>query len=485
MENENWQKVREIFDIALQKESQERQSYILEACGEDKILLAEVESLLSTFDKLDGFMETPAVAGFANVIEAKTKKLERGKCFNQYEIIRQIGAGGMGEVYLATDKKLDRQVAVKILNEQFSRHESNLKRFIQEAKAASSLNHPNILTIYEIGETDEAHYIVSEYIDGKTLREIVREKPLQLSEILDVSIQISSALCAAHEAHLIHRDIKPENIMMRPDGFVKVLDFGLAKLVKQENKSILGLESSSVNQNDTAKGVILGTVNYMSPEQAKGAPVDERADIFSLGVVIYEIITGRTPFAGASFVETLANLINTDPPPLAQFAKGVPDELQRIVSKMLGKNVDERYLSMIDVFGDLKDFRENSSFNEKTERAAAALPQAENATAIRQATTGDANKQTAETGRGFSPIIKNRKVLASFAVFAFLLAGAILFYQNWNLNGSPSARDLYLQGRFYAVRENRADNDRAVELLEQAVALDPNDALAYTELARA
>ncbi len=280
MADENWQKVREIFDVALQKEHQERQTYLLEVCGEDKNLLAEVESFFSTFDKLDGFMETPAVAGFADVIEPETKKLEPGKCFGHYEIIEQIGAGGMGEVYLARDKKLDRKVAVKILNEKFSRDESNLQRFVSEAKAASALNHPNILTIYEFGETDEAHYIVSEFIKGKTLREIFKEKTLKLSEVLDISTQIAGALCTAHEAHLVHRDIKPENIMIRPDGYVKILDFGLAKLVEQKNQSIFGLEQSTIKQ--TAKGVILGTVNYMSPEQAKGERVDERTDIFSL-----------------------------------------------------------------------------------------------------------------------------------------------------------------------------------------------------------
>jgi serine/threonine protein kinase len=188
----------------------------------------------------------------------------------------------MGEVYLARDKKLDRQVAVKILNEKFSQDESNLQRFVSEAKAASALNHPNILVIHEIGESDETNFIVSEFIKGETLREILQKTSLKLTKVLDISIQIAGALCAAHEVHLIHRDIKPENIMIRPDNYVKILDFGLAKLVEQKNKSILGLEESTIRQNQTVKGMILGTVNYMSPEQAKGERVDERTDIFSL-----------------------------------------------------------------------------------------------------------------------------------------------------------------------------------------------------------
>ena len=195
MADEKWQKVREIFDSALRQKPEERRKFVNAVCGNDKTLLAEVESLLSSLDSAEEFMETPAVAKVADAIEAETKKLEQGKCFGHYEIVEQIGAGGMGEVYLARDKKLDRQVAVKILNERFSQDDSSSHRFMQEAKAASALNHPNILTIYEFGEAEDAHYIVSEFIKGKTLREIFKEKNLKQSEVLDISIQIASALC--------------------------------------------------------------------------------------------------------------------------------------------------------------------------------------------------------------------------------------------------------------------------------------------------
>src|SRR6266498_5576121 len=279
MADNNWRKMREVFDSALRQKADERRRFVLEACGEDKILLAEVESLLSSHDSAESFMETPAVAKVAHMIEIETRKLEAGKRFGQYEIINQIGDGGMGEVYLAIDKKLDRNVAIKILNEEFSQDESNLQRFVSEAKAASALNHPNILTIYEFGEAEDARFIVSEYIEGKTLREIIRASRLGFPEILDIAIQITGALSAAHKAHLIHRDIKPENIMIRPDGYVKVLDFGLAKLIEQKNNSIFSSEEPTVRLNLTAKGVIVGTVNYMSPEQAKGERVDERTDI--------------------------------------------------------------------------------------------------------------------------------------------------------------------------------------------------------------
>ncbi|MFN2393910.1 MAG: serine/threonine-protein kinase, partial [Pyrinomonadaceae bacterium] len=193
------------------------------------------------------------------------ESLSTNSTISHYRIVRKIGEGGMGEVYLAQDKKLDRQVAIKILNEEFGQHESNLRRFIREAKAASALNHPNILIVHEIGEYENTNYIVSEFINGKTLRQILKENPLKLSEVLDISIPIVDALCTAHSSNIIHRDIKPENIMVRPDGVVKVLDFGLAKLLEQKNRSIFGLEESTLQQSQTAHGVILGTISYMSP----------------------------------------------------------------------------------------------------------------------------------------------------------------------------------------------------------------------------
>ena len=424
MADEKWQKVREIFNSAVRRQPAERRRFVRQACGDDKTLLAEVESLLMSLESAGSFMETPAVAKVADAIEAETKKLEAGKCFGHYEIVEQIGAGGMGEIYLAEDKKLDRKVAVKILNEKFSSDESNLNRFVREAKAASALNHPNILVIHEIGETDDAHFIVSEFIKGKTLREILREKSLSLSEVLDVSIQIAGALVAAHEAGLIHRDIKPENVMIRPDGFVKVLDFGLAKLVEQKNKSFLGLDETTARQSQTGKGVILGTVNYMSPEQAKAESVDERTDVFSFGALVYEMLSGRTPFAGDSVSETFANLINGEPSPLARFSEGVPDELQHIVSKTLRKKKDERYQTMKDVLGDLKDLRENLKPDGKLTRAGN--------------TTETLHATTARTQHSFSQQIKRHKPLAALALIALLVGAAALgyyFYPNKNAAG--------------------------------------------------
>jgi eukaryotic-like serine/threonine-protein kinase len=360
MAYKDWQKVREVFDAALRQEPQDRQNYLNEACGDDKDLLTEVESLFSSFHKSDDFMETPAVAHVADIIESETKKLESGTRFGHYEIIRQIGIGGMGEVYLAEDQRLDRRVAIKILKEKFSQDESNLKRFVREAKAASALNHPNILIIHEIGESQGAHYIVSEFIEGRTLREVLSESHMSLEKVLDLAIQITSALFVAHGAHLVHRDIKPENVMVRPDGYVKVLDFGLAKLVAQETKPLVGLEDATI-RNQTAKGVILGTVNYMSPEQALGRKVDHRSDIFSLGLVLYEMATGKRAFAGATAIETIDQILHAQPEAVRRLNHRVPAELERIIRKCLEKDRECRYQSAGELLTELRNLRRDSS----------------------------------------------------------------------------------------------------------------------------
>jgi serine/threonine-protein kinase len=424
--SERWRQIKSIHDDAIQYAPDERARFLKDVCGDDNLLRREVESLLSSYSDAENFMEQPAVAQeVSGMSESGDKKPGTGKCFGHYEIIKQIGAGGMGEVYLAQDKKLDRRVAVKILNERFSRDESNLRRFTQEAKAASALNHPNILVIHEIGEAGDAHFIVSELVEGNTLREIFNQSPLKSAEVLDVSIQIAGALAAAHAARIIHRDIKPENIIVRPDGYVKILDFGLAKLVEQQ-KSFIGVDDKTAEMNHTAKGVILGTANYMSPEQARGEPVDERTDIFSFGVLLYEMISGRTPFVGNTVSETFANLMNSEPQPLARYAAGVSDELQRIVSKMLRKNKDKRYQTMKDVLTDLKDLRETMAFGERLEKSH--TPGAENATNILQAATDATNFQTSETRHGFSQKIKQHKSAALAVLITSVAALAVAGY---------------------------------------------------------
>jgi predicted ATPase/tRNA A-37 threonylcarbamoyl transferase component Bud32 len=356
MTDENWEKAKRIFADAIKLAPEFRLAYLADVCADDSETRREVESLLASFDDAEGFMESPAVGEVAEVIH-QTKNPGKGKCFGHYEIVERIGAGGMGEVYLANDKKLNRKVAVKFLNEKFSRHESNLQRFTSEARAASALSHPNILVVHEIGASDDAHYIVSEFINGKTLREILGGKSLPLAEILDVSTQIVGALCAAHEAHLVHRDIKPENVMIRPDGIVKVLDFGLAKTVEQPPG-----DADAATRMPTEAGIILGTANYMSPEQARSERVDARTDIFSFGCVLYEMLTGRKAFTGETINHTIVAILEKEPPPLSQFVKDFPVEIERIVEKCLKKNAKERYPSAKDLLTDLKALKKRLEF---------------------------------------------------------------------------------------------------------------------------
>jgi eukaryotic-like serine/threonine-protein kinase len=365
MNDQKRERLKDIFDAALHRKPDERRRFIDQNCAGDETLRAEVESLLSSYESAESFMQGVALEEVADVLLDKNT-LENGQNLGHYEIVEKIGAGGMGEVFLARDKKLDRPVAVKILSEKFSRHEINRSRFIQEAKAASALNHPNILTIYEIGETEDIHYIVSEYIEGRTLREIIAGS-LPFRDVLDFSIQIANALAAAHRAGLVHRDVKPENIIIRPDGLLKILDFGLAKLVEL-NQSVGSFNEAAVKDNETAAGIIVGTVKYMSPEQAKGERVDARTDIFSLGVVIYEMIAGKTPFAADSKTEALANLIYADPAPLTDPLKAVPAALQRVIEQALRKKTHERYQTMEDLLTDLKSLRKRTDFETGTER---------------------------------------------------------------------------------------------------------------------
>ncbi|MFN2511461.1 MAG: protein kinase [Pyrinomonadaceae bacterium] len=295
-------------------------------------------------------------------------ELSAGTTILHYRIVSKIGAGGMGEVYSAQDTRLDRRVAIKFLHEEFSKDADKLNRFIQEAKAASALNHPNILTVHEIGEVDGKNYIATELIDGQTLREHLSQKePLQLNQILKIGVQVSEALSAAHQAGIIHRDIKPENIMLRKDGYAKVLDFGLAKL--SEPGAIAtgstGSEDATRVQVNTTPGMVMGTVSYMSPEQARGKETDARTDIWSLGVVLYEMLARRVPFTGETINHTIVAILEKEPLALGS----VPSELQRIVRKAMTKDVDMRYQSARDLLIDLKNLRRDLDIQGELERS--------------------------------------------------------------------------------------------------------------------
>src|SRR3989442_13653678 len=262
----------------------------------------------------------------------------------------------MGEVYLATDITAGRKAALKLLPTRFTGDPERLKRFQQEARAVVGLNHPNILTVYEIGEDHSTHYIASELIEGETLRQRLLRGRMQLSEAVDIAIQVASALAAAHQAGIVHRDIKPENIMLRPDGYVKVLDFGIAKLAEQELPTTMPRDEALLLV-ETNLGSILGTVRYMSPEQACGAPVDKRTDIWSLGVVLYEMVTGHEPFTGDTPRGVMTSILEKEPPPLTSYIRHTPSELQHIASKTLRKDRTERYQSVSEMLQALKNLR--------------------------------------------------------------------------------------------------------------------------------
>src|SRR5437667_6521944 len=302
------QTIEEIFYAALEQDSDDVARFLETTCEGDELLRGEVEALLALRQRVGSFIETPAVGIATRIIRNGQADLLVGQTFGHYKISKRIGSGGMGEVYLATDIIAGRKAALKLLPMRFTGDVERLKRSQQEAHAVVALNHPNILTVYEIGEDHSTHYIASELIEGETLRQRLMRGRIEVGEAVDVAIQVASALAAAHETGIVHRDIKPENIMLRPDGYVKVLDFGIAKLAEQEVPVTLA-EEEAVLLVETHLGSIMGTVRYMSPEQARGAQVDKRTDVWSLGVVLYEMVTGHAPFAGDTPGETMSSIL--------------------------------------------------------------------------------------------------------------------------------------------------------------------------------
>ena len=282
-----------------------------------------------------------------------------------YRIVSKIGAGGMGEVFLAEDSKLDRQVALKVLLTDVADDDERVRRFQQEAKAASALNHPNILTVFEIGSVEDSHYIATEYINGRTLREIMQDGPIKLRDAFHIILQVTAALGAAHDAGIIHRDIKPENVMLREDGLVKVLDFGLAKLTTASPSTV----NTTLPLIITQPGMLVGTVAYMSPEQARGHELDPRSDVFSLGIMMFELFTGRRPFDGESHLDLISSILKDEPPPLRRIAPELPRELEHIVEKTLRKDRKQRYQHIRDVQIDIEDLRNQLDFDDKVSRS--------------------------------------------------------------------------------------------------------------------
>jgi len=349
-----FQTIEEIFLAAVEQEPEQVSAFLDTACNGDETLRREVEALLVSDCRAGQFIERSTVGLATRIIETNQAKLLVGQTIGHYKISESLGTGGMGEVYLATDIVAGRKAALKLLPLRFTGDAERLKRFQQEAHAVVALNHPNILTIYEIGEDHSTHYIASELIEGETLRERLARGPMQLSEAVEVAIQVTGALAAAHRAGIVHRDIKPENIMLRPDGYVKVLDFGIAKLAEQ---NLLGMMPRDQARSlvETHLGSIMGTVRYMSPEQARGGSVDTETDIWSLGVVLYEMVTGHEPFTGETPREVMTSILEKESTPLTTYNKQTPVELRQIISKALRKDRSERYQSAGEMLQALKE----------------------------------------------------------------------------------------------------------------------------------
>lgn len=352
-----------IFYSALERAPGQVRAFLDTACQGDEILRSEVEALLAAYEPARGFIETSAIGLAAKVLDNTPADARTGLRMGHYELGELIGAGGMGEVYRATDILAGRKAALKLLPTRYTGDAERVDRFAQEARAVIGLNHPNILTIYEIGEQESTHYIASELIEGETLRQRLARGPMGAEEALEVAIQVASALHAAHQAGIVHRDIKPENIMLRPDGYVKVLDFGIAKLA-QERVPISPGQEETIFLVETHLGAILGTARYMAPEQVRAAPVGKGADIWSLGVVLNEMLSERAPFLGETPQEVMHAILTTEPPPLTN----VPSELRPIIERTLRKKSEERYPDAGELIKALKAARRSMELSAEREK---------------------------------------------------------------------------------------------------------------------
>lgn len=355
---EHWKEVSRIFNEAINKDVSERSNYVAAACSDDPVLKADVQALLSGHESFDSFIDSPAVGLAAGHPSEKRNKLSPGDSIGLFRILSFIGAGGMGEVYLAEDERLDRHVALKLLPEDLRENPALMSRFRQEARAASALSHPNIITVFEVDFSEEHPFIATEFIEGETLRRKLASDSMSLETKIEIAAQIASALSAAHRTGIVHRDVKPENIMLRrEDGLVKILDFGLAK----PTGKLLADHDGSETLANTAPGAVFGTFSYMSPEQAKGEATGPATDIWSFGVVLYEMLAGRKPFEGSTPSHTIVKILDEEP---SKIDDNIPAELREVLSRALEKNPGDRFPSFEPIVAALEKVRHEISFNE-------------------------------------------------------------------------------------------------------------------------
>jgi eukaryotic-like serine/threonine-protein kinase len=436
MPNTHWENLKKIFEAAIALPPAERADYLNRVCDGDDSLRQAVDSLIKSHEESANFVDRPAYQAAAEML-LDSQQLTPGALVEHYRVVSKIGEGGMGQVYLAEDTKLNRKVSLKFLSSAFTDDRERLRRFEQEARAASALNHPNILTIHEIGAADGHRFIATEFIEGQTLRERLRSG-IDTDDALDVAIQIASALVAAHRVNIVHRDIKPENIMVRAeDSLVKVLDFGLAK-IRPERRSGVASDSAVTTAlvANTAPGVVMGTVAYMSPEQARGETVDGRTDIWSLGVVLYEMVTGCSPFMAGTSNEIISAILSKQvAPPLARYSQLVPERLEEIVEKALTKNREERYQTSKDLLIDLKRLKQSLELKAGIERSSSAdrtgsSSAADDGLGAAQLSKGDLSQtQPASSAEYLVNQLKTRKrgVLVTLSLLLLILTALVIY----------------------------------------------------------
>jgi eukaryotic-like serine/threonine-protein kinase len=406
MTPERYQHITRLCQAALELNASQRNAFLTQACADDDDLRAEIESLLAADEMADSFIDKPALDVAAQLLTNSHRQFAAGQRLSHYELHSRLGAGGMGEVYLAEDERLHRKVALKLLPAVFTQDRERVQRFALEAQAASALNHPNILTIHDIGAVDGVHFMATEYVEGQTLRQLLQRGPLPPTQVIEIAAQIAEALSAAHQAGIVHRDIKPENLMRRPDGYVKVLDFGLAKLTEKNTP-----HSTLATPHLTSPGKVMGTISYMSPEQALGHNVDHRTDIFSLGVVLYELVTGVQPFKKDSEAATYNAILNQTPAGLT--AAQAPLEFAALISRALEKDRDLRFQTAADLRAALKRLQRDSAAHSAAGAAA--------------------------TSATF-PLLKRRSLYVGAVLLCLLAGGAFLSRSWWQpRNTFPSA----------------------------------------------
>src|SRR5689334_14519740 len=403
MTPERWLRVEEILQAALDCPAPERSELVAQVCAGDAELQHETTSLLEAHDAAGQFLEQSALELDADVLIRVGNDRRVGSRIGHYELVEHLGSGGMGEVYLARDQRLARLVALKILPAYFISDPERLWRFQTEARAASALNHGNILTVYEVGESDATHFIATEYIDGQTLRELIADDRLTLGETLDIVAQLLNGLSAAHAAGIIHRDIKPDNVMRRKDGMIKILDFGIAKLVEGCASETSTLTSRVNITRHTELGAVLGTIAYVSPEQARGLVVDERSDVWSVGVVLYEMLAGGKPFSGATNADMIVSILERTPELFAAESQvRALAMLQHIISKALSKDAVSRYQTAAEMLEALEGVKRELAIKSNRRNSIISA------------------KRTVAEARELSCVVSSRGYLVSIAAVAVL-----------------------------------------------------------------